>query len=103
MVSILHILFQTLTITQITPTRTQFIVTCGKVDLNVTFLSPIEPNDFMRMSLPFTYLTVVASPNDGQQHNVQIYSDLSGGKQPSPLMPSRWIKTYTRDYRMAKR
>jgi hypothetical protein len=84
----LHVLFLTLTIIQITPTQTQFVITCGKVNLNVTFLSPIEPNDFMRMSLPFSYLSVVAYPNDGQQHNVQIYSDLSGGRQMSLLMPS---------------
>lgn len=64
---------------QITPTQTQYIVRCGTVDLNVTFLSPIEPNDFMRMSLPFSYMSVVAAPNDGQRHEVQIYSDLSGG------------------------
>jgi hypothetical protein len=97
------ICFQTLTIIQITPTQTQFIVRCGKVDLNVTFLSPIEPKDFVRMSLPFSYLSVVASPNDGQQHHVQIYSEITGGKQLSPLLPSRWIKRYIRDYRMDER
>ncbi|KIM22747.1 hypothetical protein M408DRAFT_281196 [Serendipita vermifera MAFF 305830] len=62
----------------ITPTQTTYTIKCGGVDLTVAFLSPIEPSDFVRMSLPFSYMSVTATPNDGAQHSVQIYSDLSG-------------------------
>lgn len=56
-----------------------YTVKCGGVDISVAFLSPIEPTDFVRMSLPFSYMSITATPNDGAQHSVQIYSDLSAG------------------------
>ncbi|KAF5378651.1 hypothetical protein D9757_009532 [Collybiopsis confluens] len=46
---------------QVTPTRTILNLTAGKMNINVTFLSPIE-----------------ASSNDGNSHTVQVYQDISG-------------------------
>ncbi len=60
----------------------------------MTFLSPIEvifpnfsapnislilpqPADFVKQSLPFSYLSVTAAPNDGGSHTVQVYTDIS--------------------------
>jgi hypothetical protein len=66
------------------------VLTAGAIDLNITFLSPVEvsrrllesvnvvaerwvqPNDL------FSYVSITASSNDGNAHQVQIYTDISG-------------------------
>ncbi|KAF7428113.1 hypothetical protein PC9H_007332 [Pleurotus ostreatus] len=63
---------------EFTATRTSFLMEAGGVEFNVTFLSPIEPNDFSRQSLPFSYLYMTARATDGQQHRVRMYSDIEG-------------------------
>ncbi|KAJ3557496.1 hypothetical protein NM688_g1439 [Phlebia brevispora] len=67
-----------LTNIQITPTRTIMNLTAGPLNLGVTFLSPIEPSDPALQSLPFTYLSLDVTSNDGQAHAVQVYSDITG-------------------------
>ncbi|PCH43428.1 hypothetical protein WOLCODRAFT_36245, partial [Wolfiporia cocos MD-104 SS10] len=62
---------------QVTPTRTIYYVTAGSMDLNITFLSPIEPSDWVRQSIPFSYISLEASSNDGEPHQVEVYSDIS--------------------------
>ncbi|KAI0358680.1 DUF1793-domain-containing protein [Trametes cingulata] len=62
---------------QITPTRSIFVMQAGPMNVTVTFLSPIEPADWVLQSLPFSYVSVEASSLDGQSHNVQVYSDIS--------------------------
>lgn len=52
----------------------------GVVQMNITFLSPITPNDLQRQSLPFSYVDVAVSSTDGNSHNVQLYADISAGK-----------------------
>ncbi|KAJ3489251.1 hypothetical protein NLI96_g2242 [Meripilus lineatus] len=64
-------------VTQITATQSIFTLTAGGVDITVTFLSPIEPTDLVKQSLPFSYVSVVAAPNDGNSHTVQVYTDIS--------------------------
>ncbi|EKG11503.1 Six-hairpin glycosidase-like protein [Macrophomina phaseolina MS6] len=49
----------------------------GKVALNITFLSPVTPDDFRRQSLVFSYLNVEVASIDGAEHDVQLYSDIS--------------------------
>ncbi|KAL0578374.1 hypothetical protein V5O48_003626 [Marasmius crinis-equi] len=68
----------TLLTSEITPTRSKFTISAGLVQLNVTFLSPIEPSDWVLQSLPFVYLTVDVISTDGEPHDVQLYSDVSG-------------------------
>jgi hypothetical protein len=66
-----------------TSTRSIFKFNVGDaVDLTVTFLSPIFPNDLQKQSLVFSYLDVEVSAVDGKSHEVQIYSDISAGKLP---------------------
>ncbi|KAF8901959.1 hypothetical protein CPB85DRAFT_1438878 [Mucidula mucida] len=50
----------------------------GAMDVTVTFLSPIEPEDLVLQSLPFTYLYIDAKSRDGSQHSIQLYSDVTG-------------------------
>ncbi|KAL1966154.1 hypothetical protein VTN77DRAFT_4706 [Rasamsonia byssochlamydoides] len=47
------------------------------VEMTVTFLSPITPNDFKRQSLIFSYLNVDVKSLDGGSHDVQLYADIS--------------------------
>ncbi|EUC29373.1 hypothetical protein COCCADRAFT_106682 [Bipolaris zeicola 26-R-13] len=49
----------------------------NKVQLKVTFLSPLTPTDFKRQSLLFSYIEVEVSALDGSEHSVQIYTDIS--------------------------
>lgn len=51
----------------------------NKVEMNVTFLSPVTPDDFRRQSLVSSYLHVDVASMDGSTHNVQLYSDISAG------------------------
>ncbi|KAJ5738640.1 hypothetical protein N7493_001795 [Penicillium malachiteum] len=49
----------------------------GAVEMNITFMSPITPNDLKRQSLVFSYLNVEVSSLDGNDHDVQVYADIS--------------------------
>ncbi|RPD54725.1 hypothetical protein L226DRAFT_560384 [Lentinus tigrinus ALCF2SS1-7] len=63
--------------TQITPTRSIFVMQAGPMNVTVTFLSPIEPSDWVNQSIPFSYVSVEAQSLDGAAHDVQVYSDIS--------------------------
>jgi hypothetical protein len=52
----------------------------GVVSMNVTFLSPLTPQDYMRHSLVFSYLNIDVQATDGNTHSVQLYADTSAGK-----------------------
>ncbi|CCM03143.1 uncharacterized protein FIBRA_05265 [Fibroporia radiculosa] len=60
-----------------TSTQSIFTLTAGPVDLTATFLSPVEPSNLLNQSLPFSYLALTATPNDGASHSVQVYTDIS--------------------------
>lgn len=63
-----------------TSTRSTFVLTAGgKVELNVTFLSPVTANDLKRQSIPFSYLDVGVHSLDGASHDVELYADVSAG------------------------
>lgn len=62
-----------------TATKSIFTMTAGKVELKVTFLSPVTPKDYQRQSLLFSYMDVEVRSLDGSAHNVQIYTDISAG------------------------
>ncbi len=54
-------------------TQTHYIFTCGPVELNVQFVSPLLPNDLNLLSRPVNYINYVVTSNDGEKHDVQIY------------------------------
>ncbi|KAI9433020.1 hypothetical protein H4582DRAFT_1820406 [Lactarius indigo] len=64
--------------TVITPTQTVVSAQAGPMEFNLTFLNPIEPGDWVKQSIPFSYLALSAESLDGAAHNVQVYSDISG-------------------------
>ncbi|KAJ3489051.1 hypothetical protein NLI96_g2424 [Meripilus lineatus] len=61
----------------ISPTRTVYTFRAGPMDVKITFLTPIEPADPVKQSLPFTYIYLEANSTDSQSHTVQVYSDVS--------------------------
>lgn len=64
-----------------TSTRSTFIMSVGgKVGMNITFMSPVTPDDLKRQSLTFSYLDVAVQSLDGAEHEVALYTDVSGGK-----------------------
>jgi hypothetical protein len=63
-----------------TSTKSIFTITADKVQLKVTFLSPITPNDFKRQSVISSYMNVEVSSLDGSGHDVQVYTDISAGR-----------------------
>jgi len=63
---------------EVTPTRTVFTLEGGGVGLTLEFLSPVEPGDLSRQSIPLSYVLISASSIDGTTHDVQIYADISG-------------------------
>lgn len=53
----------------------------GQVGITATFLSPLTPDDYMRSSLISSYLQVEVVSLDGNDHDVQLYTDISAGTQ----------------------
>ncbi|PLB33282.1 glutaminase GtaA [Aspergillus candidus] len=61
-----------------TSTKSIFTMHVGDaVEMKITFLSPITPQDLRRQSLSFSYLHVDVVSLDGKAHDVQLYSDIS--------------------------
>lgn len=66
--------------TAYTYTSTKSIFTmdvAGKVQMNITFLSPVYPTDMKRQSLTFSYMNVDVESSDGSSHDVQLYVDVT--------------------------
>ncbi|KAJ7179003.1 DUF1793-domain-containing protein [Mycena filopes] len=73
-----------------------FVLSAGPVDLTVTFLSPVEPNDLVKQSIPFAYMAVSAAATDGRSHSVQVYSDISAEwTSGDNSLPVNWNSTTT--------
>ncbi|KAF8273635.1 hypothetical protein EI94DRAFT_1795045 [Lactarius quietus] len=62
----------------LSPTQTKLIANAGPMRCNLTFLNPIEPGDWVKQSIPFSYLSLTVESLDGAAHAVQVYSDISG-------------------------
>lgn len=60
-----------------TASRSIFTLDAGPVELTVTFLSPVVPDDLLRTSLPLSYVSVAVASKDGAAHHVQVYNDIS--------------------------
>ncbi|HZE83573.1 MAG TPA: DUF4965 domain-containing protein, partial [Puia sp.] len=51
---------------------------CGRVDLTLSFTSPLLLNDLDLLSRPVSYVSFKLRANDGQSHKVQLYFDVAG-------------------------
>ena len=54
-------------------TQTIYNFTAGKIDLTLTFTSPLLLNDLNLLSRPVSYISYKVKANDGKAHNVQVY------------------------------
>lgn len=59
----------------------------GVVQMTITFVSPITPNDLQRQSLPLSYMNVDVQSTDGNLHNVKVYADISAGSYHAQHFP----------------
>ncbi|KAJ5894924.1 hypothetical protein N7495_006615 [Penicillium taxi] len=64
----------TVTAATYTSTHSTFQVTAGSRSFTLDFFSPVSPKNYLRQSLPFSYLTVTLAA--GSSSSVQIYSDI---------------------------
>jgi hypothetical protein len=62
----------------LTATRSRFALDAGGVRLTLTFLSPIEPGDLRRQSMPLSYVVADVRSTDGKAHTTALYFDISG-------------------------
>jgi len=61
-----------------TATSSQFVLQQGGVELDITFLSPVEPGDLSKQSMPLSYVSAQAHSVDDKPHKVSLYFDISG-------------------------
>ncbi|OQP66374.1 glutaminase [Niastella vici] len=61
----------------ITATRTSYQFSCGMVDLQLQFTSPLLLNNWAVLTRPISYITVTLKSNDGKVHDVQVYLGVS--------------------------
>ncbi|MGW4568712.1 glutaminase domain-containing protein [Streptomyces sp. NPDC004561] len=62
----------------LTATRSEFVFEAGGAQLTLTFLSPVEPGDLRRQSMPLSYIVADVRSLDGKAHDVALYFDISG-------------------------
>ncbi|MFF7334714.1 glutaminase domain-containing protein [Streptomyces sp. NPDC008150] len=62
----------------VTATRSEFVLEAGGARLTLTFLSPVEPGDLRRQSMPLSYVVADVRSVDGDKHDVSLYFDISG-------------------------
>lgn len=82
---------------EMTATATRYQFTCGGIDLNVNFLSPLLLDDLELMGRPVSYVTYSAKSNDGKRHKVSLFTGVSGSlalhKSHQELETSKEITT----------
>ncbi len=58
---------------EVRATQTVYNFTAGKVNLQLTFTSPLLLNDLRLLSRPVSYIAYKVSANDGKQHAVKVF------------------------------
>ncbi|UZJ57069.1 hypothetical protein CBS101457_006389 [Exobasidium rhododendri] len=71
-----------------TATRSIFQFEADSVLFNVTFMTPIWPNDYLRQSLPLSYMHFELDRSSAVNRSVQIYTDID----------ERWTTGHDYDY-----
>jgi hypothetical protein len=76
-------------------TQTGYEFTCGKVDLLLTFTSPLLINDLNILSRPVSYISANLKSNDGASHDVQLYfgasTDIAANTTSQEMNASRYL------------
>jgi len=74
---------------EVTATQTIYDFTCGKVDLKVTFTSPLLMNDLGLLARPVSYITYNVQANDKKTHTVKVL--LSASSNIAVYRPSQEV------------
>jgi hypothetical protein len=61
----------------VTATRTIYRYTCGGVDLQLEFTSPLLLNNWAVLTRPVSYITVTVQSNDGKEHDAEAILGVS--------------------------
>ena len=61
----------------VTATRTIYRYTCGGVDLQLQFTSPLLLNNRAVLTRPVSYITVTVQSNDGKEHDAEVMLGVS--------------------------
>lgn len=90
---------------RVTATQSCFTLQGGGVELSVDFLSPVEPGDVRRQSMPMSHVRVSARSADGAVHAVQIYMEITGdwasGDHAQPVVVERADSSAARTWTLA--
>jgi glutaminase A-like protein/uncharacterized protein DUF5127/uncharacterized protein DUF4964 len=62
----------------LTATRSVFTLQASGVQITLEYLSPIEPRDLQRQSIPMAWVLLTTQSIDGGSHDVSVYLDVSG-------------------------
>jgi len=76
---------------EVTATQTIYNFTAGKVDLKLTFTSPLLMNDLSLLSRPVSYITYHVKANDGKNHSVKVF--LGASSNIAVYRPSQEVTT----------
>ncbi|RPD39844.1 DUF4965 domain-containing protein [Chitinophaga barathri] len=69
--------------------ETKYHFSCGKVDLELTFTSPLLIKDLALLSTPISYISYKVKSNDGDKHQVSVL--LSASSDIAANLPSQQI------------
>ncbi|WP_207514106.1 glutaminase family protein [Longitalea luteola] len=61
----------------VTATRTIYRFTCGPVNLQLQFTSPLLLNNWTVLTRPVSYITAILTSNDGKTHEVRVTLNIS--------------------------
>ena len=75
---------------EVNATQTIYNFTCGGVDLNLKFISPLLLKDMDILARPVSYISYNVKSNDGQKHDVKIY--LGASSDIAVNIPSQEVK-----------
>ncbi len=62
----------------ITPLKTIYTFNDKKIELEITFTTPLLPDDLKLLSRPVSYMTYQIKSVDNKKHDVSVYVDVSG-------------------------
>jgi len=76
---------------EVTATQTIYNFTAGKVDLKLTFTSPLLMNNLALLSRPVSYITYEVKANDNKNHSVKVF--LAASSNIAVYRPSQEVTT----------
>ncbi|HLS38077.1 MAG TPA: DUF4965 domain-containing protein [Sphingobacterium bovisgrunnientis] len=81
---------------EVTATRTIYTFQAGKVDLKVTFTSPLLMDDLALLARPVSYITYSVKANNNKKHNVNVFfaasSDIAVYRPSQKVVATQYAK-----------